>query len=75
MADPYGYPRPTVVALVDNLNEMRRKVNQISDDLGDKRTLLINPGTSFEKDSDIAGVLIELDYRINQQDRDRKSVV
>jgi len=70
MADPYGYPRPTVVALVDNLNEMRRKVNQISDDLGDKRTLLINPGTSFEKDSDIAGVLIELDYRINQQDSD-----
>jgi len=70
MADPYGYDRPTLVDLTDNVNTFRRKVNQIGDDLGDKRRLLTDPGTSLASDSDIVGNLIELDYRLNQTSDD-----
>lgn len=70
MADPYGYERPTLVDLGDNVNTFRRKVNQISDDLGDKRRLLTDAGTSLASDSDIVGNLIELDYRINETSGD-----
>src|SRR6056300_1123081 len=70
MADPYGYDRPTLVDLTDNVNTFRRKVNQISDDLGDKRRLLSDAGTSLASDSDIVGNLIELDYRLNQTNDD-----
>jgi len=70
MADPYGYDRPTLVDLTDNVNTFRRKVNQISDDLGDKRRLLTDAGTSLASDSDIVGNLIELDYRLNQTNDD-----
>lgn len=70
MADPYGYPRPIVVDLTESINEFRRKVNQIGDDLGDKLRLGTDFGTSFRTDSDLVGALIELDYRVNEFDSD-----
>ena len=76
MADPYGYGRPTDVALTDSINTFRRKVNQIGNDIGNK--LRLDSGTdslwgyvpSFHSDSDIVGALLELDYRIREQDSD-----
>jgi hypothetical protein len=75
MADPYGYDRPPDVSLVDSINTFRRKVNQISNDLGDKRRLQTNANPwghvpSFQLDSDIVGALIELDYRVKEADSD-----
>ena len=75
MADPYGYDRPTIVSLTDSINTFRRKVNQISDDLGDKRRLQTNANPwghtpSFQLDSDVVGALIELDYRVKEADSD-----
>lgn len=76
MADPYGYDRPTDVALTDSINTFRRKVNQIGNDIGNK--LRLDSGTdplwgyvpSFHNDSDIVGALLELDYRVREQDSD-----
>lgn len=66
MANPYGYNRPTFASLTDSINTFRRKVNQIGNDLGDKFRLTEH----FRTDSDVVGVLLELDYRINEVDSD-----